>query len=84
MTNLYFSICAFFCALLLMIVFFKKERIKNKETKLFSVLLISSFLDTILMNIIVFIGYVDPNNNILYILNRLDFVQYIYIYRKVI
>ena len=77
MTNLYFPICAFFCALLLFIVFFSKPRVNNKETKIFSLLLISSFIDTVLMVIIIYIGYVDPDNKILYLLNRFDFIQYI-------
>ena len=75
MTNLYFTICAFFCSLLLLIVFFSKERIKNNETNFFSVLLISSFIDSILMLLIVYIAYVDPNNKILYLLNKLDFTN---------
>ena len=77
MTNLYFPICAFFCALLLIIVFFAKDRVDNKETKIFSLLLISSFIDTVLMVIIIYLGYVEPNSKLIFILNRLDYIQYI-------
>ncbi len=78
MTNLYFPICAFFCSLLLVVAFFTKSRVKNKETDLFSQLLIHSFIDSILMVVIIYIGYVAPDNKILYILNKLDFIQYIF------
>ena len=78
MTNLYFPICAFFCSLLILIVFFSKKRIKNDETKLFSGLLVTSFIDTILMILIIYIAYVKPDSYSLQILNRLDFFQYIF------
>lgn len=78
MTNLYFPICAFFCSLLLIITFFCKQRIKSDETKYFSGLLITSFLDSILMVIIIYIAYVNPESKSLYYLNRLDFFQYLF------
>lgn len=78
MTNLYFPICAFLCALLLVIVFFSKKRINSEETKLFSGLLLTSFIDSILMVAIIYIAYVNPKSKSLYVLNRLDFFQYIF------
>ncbi len=78
MTNLYFPICALFCSFLLLITFFSKKRIQNDETKLFSGLLITSFLDSILMVMIIYIAYVKPESNSLYYLNKLDFLQYLF------
>lgn len=78
MTNLYFPICAFFCSLLLIITFFCKQRIKSDETKYFSGLLITSFLDSIFMVLIIYIAYVKPDSKSLYYLNRLDFFQYLF------
>lgn len=78
MTNLYFPVCSFFIASLLVTVFFSKKRIKNSETKWFSGLLLTSFLDSILMVVIIYIAYVNPLSKSLYILNRLDFLQYIF------
>ncbi len=78
MTNLYFPVCGFFIASLLVTVFFSKKRIKNSETKWFSGLLLTSFLDSILMVAIIYIAYVNPLSKSLYILNRLDFLQYIF------
>lgn len=78
MTNLYFPVCGFFVASLLVTVFFSKKRIKNDETKWFSGLLLTSFFDSILMVAIIYIAYVNPSSKSLYILNRLDFLQYVF------
>lgn len=78
MTNLYFPICALFCSFLLIVTFFAKKRIKSSETKLFSGLLITSFLDSILMVLIIYIAYVKPDSKSLYYLNKLDFLQYLF------
>lgn len=78
MTNLYFPICALFCSFLLIVTFFAKKRIKSAETKLFSGLLITNFLDSILMVLIIYIAYVKPDSKSLYYLNKLDFLQYLF------
>ena len=78
MKNLYFPICALFCSFLLIVTFFAKKRIKSAETKLFSGLLITSFLDSILMVLIIYIAYVKPDSKSLYYLNKLDFLQYLF------
>lgn len=78
MTNLYIPVCAFFCSFLLFIVFYLKEHVNNIETKIFSYLLFVSLLDCILMVTIIFIGYVDPENQLLYLLNKIDYMQYLF------
>lgn len=78
MTNLYIPVCAFFCSVLLYIVFYYKKHIKNKETKIFSILLLTSLLDCALMIIIIYIGYVNPERLLLLrFLNKLDYIQYL-------
>lgn len=77
MSNLYFPICAFFLSLSLLIVFKLKVKVINKETKLYYYLLTSSFIDSLLMCLIIYIAYVTPDNPILYILNRIDYLMYL-------
>lgn len=78
MSNLYFQICAVFLSTLLLVTFYSKKRIKSDETKLFSGLLITSFFDSILMFLIIYIAYVRPESKSLYYLNKLDFIQYLF------
>ncbi len=77
MSNLYFPICAFFLSISLLIVFKLKVKVINKETKLYYYLLTASFIDSILMCLIIYIAYVTPENPVLYILNRLDYLMYL-------
>ena len=80
MTNMYFSICGFFCILLLTIVFFSKLRIKSTETRLYGFMLISSFIDVVLVLIEVSFGYMNLETlpvNLLKFLNKIDFMHYI-------
>ena len=80
MTNMYFSICGFFCILLLVIVFFSKLRIKSTETRLYGFMLISSLIDVILVLIEVSFGYMNLETlpiNLLKFLNKIDFIHYI-------
>ena len=78
MTNLYIPVCGFCVALLLIVLFFVKERVKNQETKFFSGMLITSFLDSILMILIIFIAYVAKDKtDLLKWLNKLDYMQFL-------
>ena len=80
MTNMHFSICGFFCILLLAIVFFSKNRVKTIETRLYGFMLISSLLDVILVLIEISFGYMHLENipiNLLKFLNKIDFIHYI-------
>ena len=78
MTNLYIPICGFFCALLLIILFFTKSHVDNKETRIFKLMLIASFIDSILMISIIFIAYKWKEQEvILKLLNKLDYTQFI-------
>lgn len=81
MPNLYFTICALFISILLIIIFFTKKKIKNTDNQLYSLLLIFNFLDCLLMTIVILIGYGkigDFDNQFLAkTLNKVDFIMYI-------
>lgn len=77
MVNLYIPVCSLFISFLILIIFFSKKRIKNTETKIFSGLVITSFIDTIAMVSIISIAYWNDTHFSLYILNKIDFIQYL-------
>lgn len=71
--NLYVSICALLISFFLLINFFSKKRYDNKETKIFSYMLIFNFINTIFTLGIVFIEKTNIINIIfLKILNKLN------------
>ena len=71
--NLYVSICAFLISFFLLLNFFSKKRYDNKETKIFSYMLIFNFINTIFTLSIVFIEKTNIINIIfLKILNKLN------------
>ena len=75
--NLYIPICGLLIAVLLFICFFSKKRVKNKETSIFSRLLIYSLIDSLIMCSIITIVIVYGNLSILKILNKIDYIMYI-------
>ena len=77
MPNLYIPACSFFIASFLLVSFFSKETVNNKETKIFKGLIVSSFLDSFVMVLIIFIAYLRGKHFSIYILNRIDFLQYL-------
>lgn len=78
MINLYIPACAFFCSILMLLIFYSRENLKTEETKLFSYMLIASFLDIVLTMSIMFIGYINDNiPNLVIFLNRIDYLQLI-------
>lgn len=80
MTSIYFTICGLFCIILLIILFFSKARIDSRETKIYGSMLISSFVDIILVILeLILTGYYynETTNIIVMILNKIDFIHYI-------
>lgn len=78
MPNLYIPGCALILATLLITIFFSKKRAENDETKIYTYLLISSLIDSLLLFIILLIGYVSPNSEaVIFLLNKIDFSMYI-------
>lgn len=80
MSSTYFCIFGLFCEILIMILFFSKQRIESKETKLYGLMLISSLIDVILVIselLLANICYNDITIIILKIMNKIDFIHYI-------
>ena len=78
MTNLYFTICAFFIGMLITIMFFSKENIKNKETDTYRFMILSGLIDSICMGIVIFTAYKAPKLiGLMDFFNRIDFIAYI-------
>ena len=82
-SNLYIPIFACMCSLLLVISFFCKKRVDNKETSIFAWMLLINFIDCILMISMISIGYYVgedmPSGIILLlkILNKIDYSLFI-------
>lgn len=75
--NLYIPICGLILSLICNIIFFCKERVKNKETSIFSRVLIYSLIDSVLMVIIILLAIFNKNMFLLKILNKFDYAMYI-------
>ncbi len=76
--NLYLPICGLIIAIICNIVFFSKERIRNKETAIFSRELIYSLIDSLLMVTIIYLALFRPTNiKLLEYLNKIDYAMYI-------
>lgn len=71
MSSLYFTICAFFVSLLIIIVFFSRERVKNRETELFTYLISINMYVTIIELVILYLTYCGVSHSIISLLNRL-------------
>ena len=80
MSSTYFCIFGLFCEILIMILFFSKQRIESKETKLYGYMLITSLVDVILVLselTLAYFCYNDITIIILKLMNKIDFVHYI-------
>ena len=82
-SNLYIPIFALMCSLLLVVSFFVKERVKNKETSIYSLMLLINFIDCILMIILISTGYYigedmpDGVIRMLKIVNKIDYSLFV-------
>ena len=79
-TNLYFPVCSLAINILLLILFFSKKNINNKETKIYSKLLIVGFMEALTYSFVCFIAhFIDINSNlVLYqFLNKFIYLLYI-------
>lgn len=76
--NLYIPICGLFIAVFSNIVFFMRERAKNKETAIFSRILIYSLVDSILMVLIIYLAIFNKEHiKLMEFLNKVDYAMYI-------
>lgn len=69
-------VCSIFFSLLLLVVYFSKKRLDLKENKIFSIMLIVSLIDSVLVTILQLRGFYLSDTSI-GILNKLDFIQLI-------
>ena len=80
MSNQFFSICGFFCIVLLLIVFFGKKKIKSIETNIYGIMLVCSLIDILLVMLEVSFGYMNLKTipyGLLRFLNKVDMIYYI-------
>ena len=79
-TNLYFPFCSLSIMILLLIIFYSKQNIDNKETKIYSKLIIVGFIEAFTYSFICIIAhYIDIHSNLLLyeILNKIIYCIYI-------
>ena len=77
MEGLYLPICAIFFSIMLCSVYFAKKRIDLIENKIFSVMIVCSVIDSILVTILQILalnGIVGLENILLNVLNKIDFI----------
>ena len=76
--NLYIPLCGLILSIICNVVFFSKESVKNKETSIFSRVLIYSLVDSLLMVTIICLAIFGSNNiKLLEFLNKIDYAMYI-------
>lgn len=73
-SSLYFQICSLFYIVLLMIIFFSKDKIKSKENKIFSILIVSNFIGLLLDLTSTYMALTDVNNPLLNFISKLYLV----------
>ena len=74
MPNLYMPVIALVLSLIILIVYFSKERVNLLENKLYSIMLISIFFDSLLVSSLFFNVYTNYNELLVIILNKLDYL----------
>ena len=79
MQNLYFPICGFFCIILVVVLFYSKEKVNTIETKIYGFMILSSLFDILIGLVIILLGlkYNSSLNLFVMILNKIDFIHYI-------
>ena len=73
MPNLYLPIAAVMISTLLLIIFYSKKRVNLIENKIYSTMLISILFDSILVSLIFLNAYTNYNENLIIILNKIDY-----------
>ena len=73
-SSLYFQICSLFYIILLMVIFFSKDKIKSKENKIFSILIVTNFIGLLLDLASTYMALTDVNNPLLNFISKLYLV----------
>ena len=71
---LYFPMCALLISLLITIIYFNRQRVNNKETKLYKCLVLINFLESIIACVIVSVALLKSPLWLLVILNKIDYL----------
>ena len=74
MNNLYFLIISFIYLVLVMIIYFVKKKIKTKENKIFSILLVTSLIGIIIDFLSVYMAFNNIHTFIFRFINQLYLV----------
>ena len=77
MVGLQLPVCSVFFSILLAVVYFSKKRINSFENKIYSVMLISSIIDSLLVTFLQICGYFEITDTLHVIIewvNKLDFI----------
>lgn len=74
MSSLYFPIASMFVCVLLYTVFNNKERIENKETKVYSKMVLTNLFETTTAILIIIVAKMVGTNKTVYFLDRVDFI----------
>lgn len=77
MANGYLTGCALAICILICFVYFLKERVDNKETKLFQYMIITNLFENCFTNLIVLVALTINSDFLFTILNRLDVIAII-------
>ena len=64
--NLYLPISSFFIVVLIMIIFFSKERVNTAETKVFSILTVVTLFGVSLDTWLIYYNYITPHSQVLH------------------
>ena len=74
MSSLYFPLASFVVSLLLVIIFNNKQHQENKDTKVYSRMLIINIFETVTAISIIIIAKTVGTINLVYLLDRVDFI----------
>lgn len=76
MNNLQLPLCSVLLSLILLILYYSKDNIKNTETKIFGSILITQFIGALAEITIYFLAYVFYNETIIILLNNIVCISY--------
>ena len=74
MPNLYLPITATILSLILLIIYYAKKRVSLLENKVYSIMLISIFFDSLLVSLLFINVYTNYNEVLVALLNKLDYL----------
>ncbi len=74
MPNLHFPLAGLIIMLMLMLVYFTKNRVDTFETKIYSYIVFTSFLISLFTTAIIFLNYTLPDSYLIILFNQIDFI----------